>query len=171
MFTRVSLFFIFLFDFWARKLIVSLFCSADDGTNCGLNAESPNAKCSGEAPSYYRFEDIELYADNTQPAKFFSSTYGRNPAVYNTRRSDGYWAYGFSDYGGNGGVILQLGRNDGRKGSHVRRGIGNYGTCDGTFVVFCPSGNLSSNVVVLLFIFFCSFLLFRPRRVQCNGLV
>ena len=144
--------------------------SADDGTNCGLNAESPNAKCSGEAPSYYRFEDIELYADNTKPAKFFSSTYGRNPAVYSTRRVGG-WSFGFSDYEGNGGVILQLKHADHRKGSHIRRGLPHYGTCDGTFVVFCPSGNLSSNVVVLLFIFFCSFLLFRPRRVQCNGLV
>ena len=144
--------------------------SADDGTNCGLNAESPNAKCSGEAPSYYRFEDIELYADNTKPAKFFSSTYGRNPAVYSTRRVGG-WSFGFSDYEGNGGVILQLKHADHRKGSHARAGLPHYGTCDGTFVVFCPSGNLSSNVVVLLFIFFCSFLLFRPRRVQCNGLV
>jgi hypothetical protein len=145
--------------------------SADDGTNCGLNAESPNAKCSGEAPSYYRFEDIELYADNTKTAKFFSSTYGRNPAVYNTRRSDGNWAYGFSMWGNNGDVILQLKHADHRKGSHARAGLPHYGTCDGMFVVFCPSGNLSSNVVVLLFIFFCSFLLFRPRRVQCNGLV
>ena len=145
--------------------------SADDGTNCGLNAESPNAKCSGEAPSYYRFEDIELYADNTKTAKFFSSTYGRNPAVYNTRRSDGHWAYGFSMWGNNGDVILQLKHADHRKGSHARAGLPHYGTCDGMFVVFCPSGNLSSNVVVLLFIFFCSFLLFRPRRVQCNGLV
>ena len=131
-----------MFDFWTRKLIVSLFCSADDGTNCGLNAESPNSKCVGESPSYYRFEDIESYADNSKSAKFFSSTYNRNPAAYTTRRSDGHWNYGFSMCAGTGDVILQLKHGDGRKGSHIRNGLGGYGTCDGTFFVFCPLGNL-----------------------------
>ena len=130
-----------MFDFWIRKLIVSLFCSADDGTNCGLNAESPNSKCVGESPSYNRFEDIGSYADNLKTAKFYSRTYSRNPAVYTIRRSNG-WSHGFSMWGSPGDVILQLRHGDGRTGSHIRNGLGGYGTCDGTFFVFCPLGNL-----------------------------